>query len=193
LTGITRAIEWVESVGSCGEQPNLGAEGLALLGVERREQMSLRRSEAVIKGREELSATLGGDDSPSSPVGRIGATLDQVRRFEVIEEVGHDRPVDPEVLGQGELATNCALSGGGKHLVAPGAARKVGHRVACGGRIRPKDNAQAPSEVACQRADAAGGAPNFVYVTRDVIHHPIIADDALLPRSSAMLMICVAY
>jgi hypothetical protein len=175
LSEITRAIERVESVGPCSEQPNLGAEGLACLAVERGEQIGLSRPEAVVEGREELGAELRGDDSASSPVGRIGAALDQARRFEVIEEVGHDRSVDSEVLGQGELATNSALGGGGKDLVAARAAGEVGHRGARGRGVRPKDRAQAPSEVVCQRVVAAGGGRNFVAVTRDVIHRPIIA------------------
>jgi hypothetical protein len=141
LTEITWAIERVESVGPCCEQPNLGAEGLACLEVERGEHVGLYRSEAVVEGREELGAELRGDDSPSSPVGRIGSALDQACRFEVIEEVGHDRSVDPEVLGQGELATNSALSGCEENLVAPWAAREVGHRGVCGRGIRPKDYA----------------------------------------------------
>ena len=152
--------------------------------------MGLRRPEPVIEGREELDAQLRGDDSASSPVGRIGAALDQPGRFEVIEEVGHDRSVDSEVLGQGELATDSALSGGGKDLVTPRAARKVGHRGARGRGVRPQDHAQAPSEVACQRADAAGGAANVVTASRDLIHHPIIADKARFPRSSVDMMIC---
>src|SRR4030081_1408476 len=57
------------------------------------------------------------------------------RTVEVIDEVGHDRPVDSEVLGQGELAVDSALSGGGQDLVAPRAARKGGHRGG-GGRVR---------------------------------------------------------
>jgi hypothetical protein len=85
--------------------------------------MGLRRPKAVIEGREELGAELCGDDSASSPVCRIGAALDQPRRFQVIDEVGHDRSVDSEVLGQGKLATDSPLSGGGKDLVAPRAAR----------------------------------------------------------------------
>ena len=155
--------------------------------------MSLRRPEAVIEGREKLGAELRGDDSPSSPVGRIGAALDEARRFEVIEEVGHDRSVDSEVLGQGELATDRALSGGGKNLVAPRAAGEVGHRGACGPGIGPKNHAQAPAEVVSQRGVAARDVPNVVAVTRDLIHHPIIAGKALLPRSSVALMICFAY
>jgi hypothetical protein len=45
------------------------------------------------------------------------------------------------VLGQGELATDNALSGRGKDLVPTWAARKVGHRGVCGLRVRPQDNA----------------------------------------------------
>ena len=145
--------------------------------------MGFCRPEAVIEGREELGTELCGDDSASSPVGRVGAALDQPRRFQVIEEVGHDRSVDSEVLGQGKLATNSALSGGGEDLVPPRAARKVGHRGVRGRGVRPQDHAQAPSEVACQRADAAGGAANVV------IHRLIIAEkrcpqDTLLDRRS---------
>src|SRR5260370_39834417 len=103
----------------------MGAEGLARRGVERGEQMCVRRPEAVMEGREELGAELRGDGSARSPVCRIGAALDQPRRFQVIEEVGHDGSVDSEVLGQGKLATDSALSGGGKDLVTPRAARKV--------------------------------------------------------------------
>jgi hypothetical protein len=112
LTEIARAIDWIDSVNSCSEQPDLVAEGLALLDVQRCEQMSLRRPEAGIKGREEFGAELGGNDVARSPVRRIGATLDQSGGFEIIEEVCHDRSVHSEVLGQGELATNSALSGG---------------------------------------------------------------------------------
>jgi hypothetical protein len=138
--------------------------------------MGLRSPKAVIEGREEFGAELRGDDSASSPVGRIGTAFDQFRGFQVIEEVGHDRSVDSEVLGQGELATDSALSGGRKDLVAPRAARKVGHRGVRGLGVRPQDHAQAPSEVACQRAGAAGGAPNTIAATRGLIHRIIIAE-----------------
>jgi hypothetical protein len=154
--------------------------------------MGLRRPKAVIERREEIGAVLSGDDSARSPVGRVEAALDQSGRFEIIEEVCHDRSVHSEVLGEGELAINSALGGGGKDLVAPGATRKVGHSVVCGRGIRPKDDAQAPAEVACQRADAAGGAPD-VTVTRDLIHHPIIAGKALPRRFSVARMICLTY
>jgi hypothetical protein len=155
--------------------------------------MGLRRPKAVIEGREEFGAELRGDDSASSPVGRVGAALDQPRRFQVIEEVGHDRSVDSEVLGQGKLATDSALGGGGKDLVPPRAARKVGHRGVRGRGVRPQDHPQAPSEVACQRAGAAGGVPNVVMVSRDAIHPLMIAQKALLARSSCKPMICLIY
>jgi hypothetical protein len=78
------------------------------------------------------------------------------------------------VLGEGQLATDSALSGGGKDLVTPRAARKVSHRGVRGRGVRPQDYAQAPSEVACQRADAAGGATNVITATRGLIHRLII-------------------
>jgi hypothetical protein len=176
VSEIARAVERVEGVSPCSEQSNLSAEGLARLAVERGEQARLHRPEAAVERREELGAELGGDDSPSSAIGGIGPTLDQLGSFEVIEEVRHDRSVHSEVLGQSELATYRALGGGGEDLVSPGATRKVGHRVVCGRGVSPKDHPQSPPEVACQRADAAGRVPAFVALTRDVIHHPIIAE-----------------
>jgi hypothetical protein len=194
LSETTRVVERVESVGPCGEQPNLGAEGLACLAVERGEQTGFRRPEAVIEGRKELGAELRGNDSPSSPVGGIGAPLDQVRRFQVIEEVRHDRAVDSEVLGQRELATNLALSGGRQNLVAPRAAGQVSHGGVCSPGIRAQNHAKAPAEVVSQRGVAAGGALSVVALITDLIHHhPIIAGEALLSRSSATMMICPAY
>jgi len=56
-----------------------------------------------------------------------------------------------------------------------GPAGKVGDRGVRGRGVRPQDHAQAPSEVACQRADAAGCVPNFVTATMGFIHRPIIS------------------
>src|SRR5260370_42677783 len=110
--------------------------------------MGLCRPKAVIESREEFGAELRGDDSASAPVGRIGTALDQFRGFQRIEEVGHDRSVDSEVLGQGELAANSALSRGRKDLVPPRTARKAGPRTARALGVRPRAHAQAPSEFA---------------------------------------------
>jgi hypothetical protein len=160
--------------------------------------MGLRRPKAVIEGGEELGAELCGDDSVSSPVGRIGAALDQFRGFQVIEEVGHDRSVDSEVLGQGELATDSALSGGRKDLIPARATRKVGHRSLCGLGVRPQDHAQAPSEIAGQGTGAAGSVANIGTAIGAFVHPLIIAkkrcpQDPLSLRPSADPMICVAY
>jgi hypothetical protein len=83
-----------------------------LLGAKWGKQVGLRRPEAVIQAGEELVSLFGGDDSAGAPIGRIRATLDQFRRFEVVEEVRHDGTVDSEVLGQGELAGDRALGSG---------------------------------------------------------------------------------
>lgn len=117
---------------------------------------------------------MGGQDPAGAPVGRIGAALDQAGGFEVIEEVGHDRTVDSEVLGESELAPNGALSGGGKDLVSPRATRKVGHSGVGCLDVGPKDHSQSPSEVVRQRVFAARGIPDFVAAASAVVHHPII-------------------
>jgi hypothetical protein len=59
--------------------------------------------------------------------------------------------------------------------------------------VRPQDHAQAPSEVACQRSGATGGAAYIVRATRAVIHHLIIGLKARFARSSVHTMICFAY
>ena len=108
----------------------------------------------------------GGDDSASSPIGRVTATLDQVRHLKVIEQVGHDRAVNTEMLGEGELTANRALGGSGEHLVAPGSAGQVSDSCVRGLDVGPKDHAQAPAEVVGQRLVVA----QFVLVTVDVVH-----------------------
>ena len=193
LRQVTRSVGRGERVRPCRKQPNLGTEGLACVAVEGREHLGLCCPQLVIQGREELDAELRRDDSARPPVAGIGTTLDQLGRLEIVEEVSHDRSIDSEVLGEGKLARHRALSRGGKDLVAPRTARKVGDRGARGQGVRPQDNTQAPAEVACQRADAAWGCPNLVAVTKVFIHHPIIADKALFERSSARLMICDTY
>jgi hypothetical protein len=119
-------------------------------------------------------ALLGGDDSAGSPVGRIRAALDQARPFEVIEEVCHNRTVDSEVLGQGKLAGDRSLGGGGKDLIPPWPARKVGHRGVGRLDVGPKDHAEAPPEVVGQRVRAGRGVLTPAAVASDVVHHPII-------------------
>ena len=187
MSKVTRTVGRVESIELSGEQPNLSTECVARSCAKRGQQVGFCCPEAVIEAAEEFVALLGGHDPVGPPVGRIRAALDQAGGLEVIEEVGHHRTVDSEVLGEGELATDGALSGGGEHLVAPRTARKVGHRGMGGLDVGPKNHAQAPSEVVGQRVRAAGGVPHFVAVTSDVVHEPIIRAG---PRSVGGKILC---
>src|ERR1700683_245001 len=112
ISKVTWAVGRVENIELGCEQPNLSAERIALVGVKRGQQVGLRRPKEVIEAGQELVALLGGKDLSGAPVGWIRASLDQVGGLEVIEEGGHDGSVDSEVLGEGELAANAALSGG---------------------------------------------------------------------------------
>ena len=82
------------------------------------------------------------DNSARPPISRIRAALNQVRCLEVVEEIGHDRAVDAEVLGQGELAPNSALGSRRQHLVAAWTARKVGNGIVRSSDVGRKQSTQ---------------------------------------------------
>ena len=113
--------------------------------------MGLCGLEAVIENYQELGSFSGGDDAAGAPVGRVGAPFDQARRFEVIEEVGHDRAVDSEVLGQGELAADGAVRSCGEHLIAAGAAGQVRDGRVRGRDVSAEDRPEPPSQIVGQR------------------------------------------
>jgi hypothetical protein len=45
--------------------------------------------------------------------------------------------------------------------------------------VCPKNHAQAPSKVICQRVLAASGVSDFVALTSDVVHQPIIRAETI--------------
>ena len=151
--------------------------------------MGLRRSEAVVEGGEEIGPLLGGDDVASSAISRIRTTLDQVFGFEIIEEVGHHGAVDPEMLGQGELAPHGALCGGREDLVAPRTAGEVGDRGVGCRDVGPKDRAQAPPEVISQCVVTSARAAGSISLTRDIVHIFIIRVKEA--RTAARQMLCI--
>jgi hypothetical protein len=167
---LTRIVDSIEAVDVCGEESNLGAERLTCLLVKWCEEVCLGRSEAVVEGVEELCALLGDDDLPSPPIGRIRPAFDQVCRFEVVEEVGHDGAVDTQMLGQGELAPHDAPGGSGQNLIATGTAREAGDRGERSRHVGPKDRAEAPSEVICQCVVTPARLVGSLSLTRDVGH-----------------------
>ncbi|MDB5067865.1 MAG: hypothetical protein JWM18_4299 [Chloroflexi bacterium] len=128
----------------------------------------------MVEGHQDLGAASGGDDTASAPIGGVRAPLDQPGRFEVVEEIGHDCAIDTEMLGQGELAANRAVSGGGEDLVAPRTARDIGHGGMRGLDVCPEDHAQAPSEIFRQGVLGVGAFPRVVVVLLDIAHHLII-------------------
>ena len=155
--------------------------------------MRFRFPEAVVEGHEELGALFGGNDVASAPVGGGGATQDEARRFEVIQEVGHDRAVDAEVLGQGELTVDVAVCGGGEDLVAPWTTGKVGQRGVRGRDIGPEDHAQAPSEIFRECLVAAANVRLLRWVVRGSMHPIILAflsPDRRRHRCSVRMMLC---
>ena len=151
---LARAVDRVQGVDMDGHRselrPEIGAPGV----VEWGEQVCLGGLQAVIEGGQEPGALGGDDDSASSSIGGIGLTFDQPGPFEVIEEVGHDRPVDAQVVGQGQLATDLPMGGGGHHLVATRAAGKLGYCLIGGSHVSPEHHAERPAQILSQRVTA---------------------------------------
>jgi hypothetical protein len=152
----------------------VGPEAFALLGVEGGQQAGLRSLEAVIESRQEFGALLGGDDATGAPVSRIGAALDQAGSFQVVEQVGHDRAVDSEVLRKCELTANRAVCGSGEHLIAAGTAGQVSDRVERGRDVGPEDRPESPSKIVCERSAAAVDRHCAVSVLNDIAHGVIV-------------------
>ena len=81
-----------------------GPDGLPLLVVKTGQHLVLGRAQPLAEPVEERQAGRGGRDPPGPPVGRVRATLDQAGLGQAVEQVGHDRAVHAQVLGQRELA-----------------------------------------------------------------------------------------
>jgi hypothetical protein len=150
--------------------------------------MCFRRPEPAVEGGEERGPLPGDHDVAGAPIGRIGPAFDQAGRFEVVEEVGHDGAVDAQVLGQGELASDDTPSGGGQDLVATWAAGEVGDRGVRGRHVGPKDRAETPTEVICQRVVTSAWFVGSLSLTRDVGH--FLSIRALEPGTDAKEIFC---
>ena len=158
--------------------------------------MGLCFPQAVIEVGEELDALLGGDDSAGAPIGRIRTALDKTRCFEVVEQVGHDRAVDAEVLSQSELATDCAMRSSGEYLVTPRTPGQIGHRVVSRFDVGTKDRAQAPPEVVGQGVVTSGDDPGFFWGPGTLSTAQSIrarAEKSCSVRCSVDVMICFIY
>ncbi len=133
------------------------------------EQLGLGGSQAVVEGGQQVGAAGGGDDLSGPPVGGIRTPLDQAGGLEIVEEVGHDRAVDAEVMGEGQLAAHPAVGRSGEDLVAAGTAGQIGHRGVGGADIGPEDHTEPPTQILRQgvRAARAGG---FVWMAGGLAH-----------------------
>ena len=74
--------------------------------IEGPEKVGLGRPEAPIESPG-ARCPCRGDDLTRPSVSGIQAALDQIRPFEIIEEVGHDGAVDAEVLAKASWLQSC--------------------------------------------------------------------------------------
>lgn len=144
--------------------------------VEGADDCGLRGLDPLCQPEENAPADVGRHDLPLAPVRRVGATLDQARLDEVVDEVRHDRAVDPEAGRQGELARLLAVLHLGEDLVAAMAVREVSQGVAHGGLVGPQDHAEGPAEAGPSRL-GRGAVQCFTHAGKDTpeyVVQPII-------------------
>jgi hypothetical protein len=118
-----------------------------------------------------------------APISGIGATLDQTGGFEVVEEVGHDRSVDSEVLRESELAADGAVGSSGERLIAAGTAGQIRHRGVRGGDVGPEDRPESPTQIVRQRIATAAYRLCRVLVLSDIGHDFIVTG----PRKKVLM------
>jgi hypothetical protein len=174
ICGIARTDKRINCVDSCGQRPQLFPEDLAAFIIERSQQMGLSVSKSSVQYDQFFYTQLGGDDTSHPSVARIRSTLDQSCGLEIIKEVGHDGPIDAQMLGQSQLTSDVRPSRGGQDLVAAGAAWKFGHGRVGGFDIGPENNAQSPAEVPRQGLTAAPRSGLFGQLIGLIAHFPII-------------------
>ncbi len=146
--------------GQAAQEP---AEQLAILpGVQAAEQLFLGGAQLLVELGPGAAALRGGHDPPGPPVSRVGAALDEPGGLEVVEQVGHDRAVHAQALGQGLLAAVLVAGGRGEDLVTAGTAGEVGQGLVHGLDVAAEDGAERPAQVVAQRAGLGvrpGGSP----------------------------------
>ncbi len=90
-------------------------------------------------------------DAAGAPVGRVGLALDEPGPLDVVEQVGHDGPVDAELLGEGQLGALPSDGGGGEHLINARPARHVAHHGVGDLHVGAEHHAQRPPQIGIDR------------------------------------------
>jgi len=103
LDDVAGAGDRVEVVAAGGQPLEQCLEAGLIVAGQAAEDVRLQAVEAAAELLERGAAVVGGDDGARAAVGRVGPALEQAGLFHVVEQVGHDRAVDAEALGD-ELA-----------------------------------------------------------------------------------------
>jgi hypothetical protein len=115
--------------------------------VERGQHRVLGPGQAAFEPSQRGPTGPGGHDPAGPAVVRIGLPFDEFGRDQVVQQVRHHGPVDPEVVGQCQLAARGVVDGGGQHLVAPGPTGQLRHGGIGRAHVGPEDRAQGPAQV----------------------------------------------
>jgi hypothetical protein len=114
----------------------------ALLFAEPGENVVLGGAQPFVEAGEPLAAPWSGHDPTSAAVGGVGLAFYDLCRLEVVEEVGHDGPIDPEMLCQFQLTGDRTAAGGGEDLVAPWSTGQIGQDGLDRFEVRPEHHSE---------------------------------------------------
>src|SRR5690348_2940308 len=169
-------------------------EGLLLLVVKTGQRLVLGRAQPLAEPVEEGPAAGSGRDPPGPPVGRVRAPLDQAGLGQAVEQVGHDRAVHAQMLGQRELAAGFFPGGRREHLVAARTAGHVGEGRRYGLHVGPGQRAEGPAEVVLENAGVRPRAarPETGRPGSRSAHEAQDTPDQLFDRRVARQMFCIA-
>ena len=150
--GARRGVEGVRVRGELAQQR--AERPPVRVGVQAGQHVPLGLPQLPVEVGELLTAGRGGHDAPGPAVGRVGPPLDEPGALEVVEQVRHHRAVDPEVLGQLQLAAYAAAGGGGEYLIAARPAGQPAERRVRRLHVAAEDHPERPAQVIAQRPGA---------------------------------------
>lgn len=124
--------------------------------VEGREHLVLDRREKRRQGALRGGSRRGRDDPARAPVAWVGPPFDEPRCLELVDEVDHHCPVDPEPPADRLLVSVVRAARHGEHGIAALASRETDRRRRRGRPVGAKQDGDEPPEIAGEVAGHLG-------------------------------------
>ena len=108
--------------GHCAQQ---ATKRLLLRIIQASQQMHLGPAESLVQIGQHVPASRRQHDPAAAPVIRVRLALHQTSAYQVIQQVGHNGPIDAEKVRERRLAARLITGRRGQNLVGPVPARQA--------------------------------------------------------------------